>query len=96
MESRPLHELLRELREGQGATLRGAAEALDVDPGYLSRIERGEKPPSSAILERAANYYDVPRELLALSRGIVPSDIVTLLQAHPELLEEIRGRYGAG
>lgn len=34
-------------------TLRGAARALQIDPGYLSRIERGEKgAPSDEVLRK--------------------------------------------
>jgi transcriptional regulator with XRE-family HTH domain len=95
MAAAPLSDLLRELREQQGRSLRQVARALDVDPAHLSRVERGSKPASPAILERASNYYDVPRELLSLSRGVVPGDVVELLQRHPELLEELRGRYGS-
>jgi transcriptional regulator with XRE-family HTH domain len=92
---RPLHDLLRELRATRGRSLRAAARALDLDPGYLSRVERGEKPASSAMLARAAAYYEVPRELLALSRGNVPDDVVAILQRHPELLDELRRRHGS-
>jgi transcriptional regulator with XRE-family HTH domain len=74
--------------------LREAARALDLDPGYLSRVERGEKPASPAMIERASDYYEIPQELLALSRGTVPADIVEILQRHPELLEELRARHG--
>jgi hypothetical protein len=62
----------------------------------LSRVERGEKPVSAGFLERASSYYDVPEELLALSRGIVPPHVVAILQRHPELLSELRERYGLG
>jgi transcriptional regulator with XRE-family HTH domain len=95
MESRPINALLRELREVQGQSLRQAARALDVNPAYLSRVERGQKPASPGVLERAAHYYDIPRELLGLSRGEVPSDVVAILQAHPEILGELRSRFGS-
>jgi transcriptional regulator with XRE-family HTH domain len=96
MTPRPLPDLLRELREEQGQSLRHAARALDVDAAYLSRVERGSKPASAEMLRRAARYYDIPRELLALSHGEVPDDLVDILQRHPELLEELRSRYGRG
>jgi transcriptional regulator with XRE-family HTH domain len=96
MDPRPLNELLRELREQQGRSLRQAARALEVDPAYLSRVERGEKPASPAVLRRASTYYEVPEEYLALSRGRVPEDIVEILQRNPNLLEELRARHGPG
>jgi len=93
---RPLHDLLRELRREQGHTLRQAARELDVSPAYLSRVERGEKPASPSVLARASGYYEIPEELLALSRGIVPADIIAVLQRNPELLDELRRRFGSG
>jgi transcriptional regulator with XRE-family HTH domain len=95
MANAPLNDLLRDLRERQGRSLREAARALEIDPAHLSRVERGAKPASGAILERASDYYSVPQELLALSRGVVPPDVVELLQRHPELLVELRSRHGA-
>ncbi|MDA0178790.1 helix-turn-helix domain-containing protein [Solirubrobacter phytolaccae] len=95
MDQPPLHDLLRGLRESRGRTLRQAARDLDFDPAYLSRVERGEKPVSGDLLQRASNYYDVPEELLSLSRGVVPQDIIAVLQRHPELLLELRERFGA-
>jgi transcriptional regulator with XRE-family HTH domain len=91
-----LHEILRDLRESRGQSLREAARDLEVDPAYLSRIERGTKPASPAVLERASAYYNVPEELLSLSRGVVPADVTAILQSHPELLDELRRRYGSG
>ncbi len=95
MTDAPLGDMLRELRERQGRSLREAARALEVDAAHLSRVERGAKPASSAVLERASSYYAVPQELLALSRGVVPADIVSVLQHHPQLIEELRSRYGS-
>lgn len=95
MEPRPLHALLRDLRLEKGRSLRAAARALDINPAYLSRIETGRKPASPAVLGRASDYYDVPQDLLALSRGEVPPDVVAILQAHPDLLEELRNRFGS-
>jgi transcriptional regulator with XRE-family HTH domain len=91
----PLQDLLRALREAQGESLRAAARALDVDAAHLSRVERGEKPASAAMLDRASSHYSVAPELLALSRGQLPADVVSMFQRRPELIEELRGRYAA-
>jgi transcriptional regulator with XRE-family HTH domain len=94
--TRPLTTLLRELRQEQGASLRDAARALGVDPSYLSRLERGHKPASSSVLSRASTLYNVAEEVLALAEGRVPADIVEILQSHPDLIPELRARYGSG
>lgn len=94
METRPLASLLRELREKQGTSLRGAARDLGVDPAHLSRLERGQKPPSDQVLERASRYYDVSLEELERARGELPSDVVALILSNPEIIDELRSRYG--
>jgi transcriptional regulator with XRE-family HTH domain len=92
--ARPLASLLRDLREQQGSSLRAAAKALQVDPSYLSRLERGEKPASDQLLERASRYYDIPFEQFALAKGDLPDDVVEILLGHPELIEKLRSEYG--
>jgi transcriptional regulator with XRE-family HTH domain len=95
MASKELAELLREVRESKGVSLRGAARELRVDASYLSRVERGGQNASSAVLERAASYYELPRERLQLAAGELPADIVEILRAHPEIVEQLRKSYGS-
>ena len=90
-----LPDLLRELREARGKTLRETARELGLDPAYLSRVERGHQSPSASALGRAASYYELDTEQLELAAGKVPQDIAEILLAHPELIAELRGRYGA-
>ncbi|MGW6130810.1 helix-turn-helix domain-containing protein [Cellulomonas sp. NPDC055163] len=85
--------LLRQLREERGRSLRSAADDLGVAPSHLSRWERGEKAPSGDLLKRAAHYYGVDEEIMALDAGRVPDDVILLLQQNPYLLNEIRRRF---
>src|SRR5665647_1765251 len=87
---KPLNTTLRELRVARGKSLRAAAHDLAVDPAYLSRVERGEKPASEAVTQRAADYYEVPREALSLAQGAVPDDVLEILARHPEAVDELR------
>jgi len=96
MASKELAELLRELRESKGISLRGAARDLGVDASYLSKVERGDKKASPSVLDRAANYYELPREDFAMASGALPSDIVEILRSHPDLVEQLRQTYGRG
>ncbi len=89
-----LPTLLRSLREARGQSLRGAARELDVDPGYLSRIERGEKRSSLDLQLKAARYYQVPEDQVLLAAGDLPADVIEILKRHPEALDELRRRYG--
>ncbi len=87
-------KLLRQLREDSGQSLRKAAAELGVAPSHLSRLERGEKSPSEALSLRAAGYYGVDTDLVVLAQGNLPKDVLEILSAHPELLDELRGRFG--
>jgi transcriptional regulator with XRE-family HTH domain len=86
--------LLRQLREKRGQSLRAAASELGVAPSHLSRLERGEKSPSNELRRRAAHYYGVDEDSVTLDEGRVPDDIIQILQEHPEVLAELRGRFG--
>lgn len=47
-------ETLRTIRTESGLTLRQVAEGAHVSISYLAEIERGEKDPSSRVLESVA------------------------------------------
>ena len=47
-------ETLRAIRIERGLTLRQVAEGAHVSISYLAEIERGEKDPSSRVLESVA------------------------------------------
>ena len=85
--------LLRSLRRQQGRSLRTAAADLGVAPSQLSRLERGQRSLGAGLSERIATYYGVPTEILALSNGEVPADVLRILQTHPELISRIRTEY---
>jgi transcriptional regulator with XRE-family HTH domain len=71
-------DVLRDVRQRKGHTLRQVASRASVALGYLSEVERGQKEASSEILASVAEALDVPishimREVadrLALSEGI--------------------------
>lgn len=86
--------LLRKLREERGRSLRSVASDLGVAPSHLSRLERGEKAASEELIHRTARYYGLDDDILALSSGRVPADIVSILKEHPALMNELRSRFG--
>jgi transcriptional regulator with XRE-family HTH domain len=55
-----LGEALREERTGQGRTLREISQLARVSLGYLSEIERGQKEPSSELLNAICGALGVP------------------------------------
>jgi transcriptional regulator with XRE-family HTH domain len=87
-------DLLRQMRTERGRSLRSAASDLGVDPSYLSKVERGQKPAPTDLQARAADYYDIDSDELSIADGQVPADIREILVSHPEALEELRRRYG--
>lgn len=87
--------LLRELRRKQGRSLRSAAADIGVAPSQLSRLERGQRGIAPEISERLSSYYGVPKDLICLAQGDVPPDIVQILLAHPESIDDLRRRYGS-
>ena len=93
-DGRRVADVLREAREANGQSLRGAARNLGVDASYLSRVESGERSASSELRRRAESLYGIDSDTLALSAGQVPTDVLVILQRHPELLDEIRAKHG--
>jgi transcriptional regulator with XRE-family HTH domain len=50
---------LRAAREAKGLSLRAAAQSAGIDPGHLSKVERGEKQLSIEALYRLALVVDL-------------------------------------
>lgn len=57
---REIGDVLRELRQSRGHTLRQVAGRANVALGYLSEIERGQKEASSEILYAISEALGVP------------------------------------
>lgn len=93
MKGKTVAGLLRQIREEQGQTLRGASDALGLAPSQLSRLERGERRTSPTVVAKLATYYGISKELVELADGRIPEDIVKILQDHPEELDRIRANY---
>jgi len=85
--------LLRDLRRRQGHTLRAAASDLGVAASQLSRMERGERAIGESAARRLSDYYQVPVELISLSQGQIPDDVIAILRAHPDEIARLRDKY---
>lgn len=59
---------LRGAREARGLRLRQVAHDVGIDPGHLSKIERGLATPSLPVLRRLAAVLQLPE----LSRFLAP------------------------
>jgi transcriptional regulator with XRE-family HTH domain len=83
---------IREIREARTITLRGLARLIEVEPAYLSKIEREIFPPPSEflIVKIATQLEQDPDRLLALA-GKIPSDVKELiLMSQGKLAQKIR------
>jgi HTH-type transcriptional regulator, competence development regulator len=91
----PFGDYIRERREELRQTdatfsVRQVAARLDVEPSYLSKIERGEQPPPSekTILALANVLGEDPDMLLALA-GKVSSDLQQIIRKRPKLFAQL-------
>ena len=68
-------------------SLRRMAERLDIEPAYLSKIERDIfAPPSEKVIVQMAYELDEnPDTLLALA-GKISSDLVMIIRERPEIM----------
>lgn len=83
---------IRETREAKGFGLRELARLIEVEPAYLSKIEREIfAPPSEALIVRIAGHLgEDPDRLLAMA-GKIPSDVKdAIIQSEGELAKLVR------
>lgn len=81
---------VRELRTASGQTLRAFANRSQIDPSYLSKIERAEfAPPSNEkIVQLAQALGESPDALLAVAGRLAP-DLPPIIFSHPEQFAEL-------
>ncbi|MBD0353770.1 MAG: helix-turn-helix domain-containing protein [Actinomycetota bacterium] len=71
-------DTLRAERTERGLTLKQVAEGAHVSVSYLAEIERGEKDPSSRVLESIARGLDVELSdlLVRIASALEPAPVV--------------------
>jgi transcriptional regulator with XRE-family HTH domain len=71
-------ETLRAERTERGLTLKQVAEGAHVSVSYLAEIERGEKDPSSRVVENIARSLDmeVSDLLVRVASALEPAPVV--------------------
>jgi len=58
---------VRRLREQRGLSLKKFAKLANYDPGYLSKIENGLKPPTTAVAAQCDEVLGTDGELVRLA-----------------------------
>ena len=73
-------ETLRAERTERGLTLKQVAEEAHVSVSYLAEIERGEKDPSSKVLENIAGGLEVEVSdlLIRIATSLEPAPVVSV------------------
>jgi transcriptional regulator with XRE-family HTH domain len=71
-------ETLRAERTERGLTLKQVAEGAHVSVSYLAEIERGEKDPSSRVLENVARSLDIEVSdlLIRIAAALQPAPVL--------------------
>lgn len=64
MDTIVIGENIRKLRESAGFTQANLASFLDVDQSLISKIEKGERAISSAMIEKVSDLFGVTVEQL--------------------------------
>ena len=86
--TRNRREELRELDSSY--SVRQVAGRIDVQPSYLSKVERGEvAPPSEAKIVRLAEVLEVDADVLLALAGKVSSDLMEAIRKRPVLFAEL-------
>lgn len=71
-------------------SLRQVAAKIDVEPSYLSKIERGEQPPpSEETIRRLAQVLHEDADVLLAMAGKVSSDLQKIIRKRPRLFAEL-------
>ncbi|HEU4377857.1 MAG TPA: helix-turn-helix transcriptional regulator [Hyphomicrobiaceae bacterium] len=86
---------IRNAREALAATdprfsLRQVAQRIDVEPAYLSKVERGlVPPPSEATIVRLAADLGEDGDVLLAMAGKVSSDLQAIILRRPKQFAEL-------
>lgn len=90
-------EVLRDVRQRQGRTLREVSHSARVSLGYLSEVERGQKEASSELLSSICQALNIPlSQLLAeVSNRMAIEEGFTVPDTVPtEFAEQFNREYG--
>lgn len=88
-------DVLRDLRQRQGRTLREVSHNARVSLGYLSEVERGQKEASSELLASICAALDVPLSLVLrdVSDRLATAEGLSIPDTLPQ---DFAARYGRG
>ena len=85
MQTLPLGEKMRKLREDLGISLREFSRRSGVSPSFLSEVESGRRHPSPSRIEEIAKVLGVPvSELADLDHRVTLALVRQMLESNPD------------
>jgi len=84
--------LIKDLRISKGLTQFDLAEAVGVNNSYLSRIENGERRPSTKVMRKMSEVLDYPYDDLVVASGLLSPEFreKRAMAGEPNVLKDIR------
>lgn len=77
-------------RDAAAYSLRRVAAAAQIEPSYLSKIERGlQPPPGEATIVALAGALDEDSDVLLAIGGKVSEDLKRIIQKRPKLFAQL-------
>lgn len=96
LDNMEFREILKQLRTESGQGIKRLAPELGVSYTYLSKLENGAISPSHELVSRVAKYFGYSEDMLLLSAGKVPPEILRILRENPdEAISYLRERFGS-
>lgn len=79
-----------QVSDGRSFSLRQVAARVDIEPAYLSKVERSEvPPPSEATISRLAEVLRLDRDLLLGLAGKVSTELQDIILKRPQLFASL-------
>jgi transcriptional regulator with XRE-family HTH domain len=88
-------EYIRQRREAlresdRQFSVRQVAQRVEIEPSYLSKIERGQQPPPSEQTIRAlARELDEDPDVLLALAGNVSKDLLAIIRRRPKVFAQV-------
>jgi transcriptional regulator with XRE-family HTH domain len=88
-------EYIRQRREAlresdRQFSVRQVAQRVEIEPSYLSKIERGQQPPPSEQTIRAlARELDEDPDVLLALAGKVSKDLLAIIRRRPKVFAQV-------
>lgn len=78
------------LEDDRSFSLRQVAARVEIEPAYLSKIERGIfPPPSQEVIVKLADVLNEDRDVMLALAGKLSSDLQKIIMLRPKLFADL-------